>query len=48
MLLTFSGNRLGVNAWTRFGGDIRVELADASEESRATHATPIPGRSFQD
>ena len=30
--LTFDGGKLELNAWTRFGGEIRVEAADASEE----------------
>jgi hypothetical protein len=39
--LTFSGARLELNAWTRFGGEIRVELAEASGE-------PIAGRALAD
>jgi hypothetical protein len=39
--LSYEGGQLLVNAWTRFGGDIRFELADAS-------GTPIPGRTFAD
>ena len=45
---TFSGNRLEVNAWSRFGGGIRVELADASTETRFSSPEAIPGRSFDD
>ena len=52
--ITFQGSRLTVNAWTRFGGEIRFELADASPEHMgrfgegrpAESATAIPGRSF--
>ena len=48
LILTFAGSRLELNAWTRFGGDVRVEMADASDDNRRTHAPPIAGRSFQD
>ena len=48
LLLDFAGRRLELNAWTRFGGEIRIELADASEDNRRTHTPPIAGRSFQD
>lgn len=48
LILDFTGSRLELNAWTRFGGEIRVELADASDDNRRTHAPAIPGRSFQD
>ena len=56
--ITFSGGRLQVNAWTRFGGEIRVELADASGESMgsssplaradASFAEPVAGRTFDE
>jgi hypothetical protein len=39
--LTYGGQRLQVNAWTRFAGEVRVELAAASGE-------PIAGRTFAD
>ena len=45
---TFSGNRLEVNAWSLFGGGIRVELADASTETRFSSSEAIAGRSFDD
>jgi len=48
LILTFAGSHLELNAWTRFGGDIRVELADASEDNRRVHTPTIKGRSFQD
>ena len=48
LLISFAGSRMEVNAWTRFGGNIRVELADASEDNRRTHAPAIPGRSLED
>lgn len=37
--LTFAGSRLTVNVWTRFGGEVRVELAEANGQT-------VPGRSF--
>ncbi len=37
--ITFSGSRLVLNAWTRFAGEIRVELADAT-------GRVVAGRSF--
>ena len=47
--ITFSGNRLEVNAWTRFAGEIRVELADASEGVTADVLDkPVAGRTFGD
>ena len=46
--LIFTGKQLKVNAWTRFRGDIRIELADASMETRPRAAEAIPGRSFED
>lgn len=54
--ITFQGSRLTVNAWTRFGGEIRFELADASAEHMgrfgegkpAESAMAIPGRSFDE
>ena len=45
--ITFSGKCLEINAWTRFAGEIRVELAEASGETIAAHAfeecDPISG-----
>ena len=54
--ITFEGGRLTINAWTRFGGEVRFELADASSEhmgrfgegAPAGSAAPIPGRTFAD
>ena len=54
--LTFEGGRLEVNAWTRFGGEIQVEVVDASRETtgRASDGVvgvpskPIEGRTFDD
>ena len=39
--LIYSGHRLQVNAWTRFAGEVRAELATASGET-------IAGRAFGD
>jgi len=39
--VTFSGSRLLLNAWTRFGGEIAVELATAD-------GTALPGFTFAD
>ena len=46
--LVFSGSRLQLNAWTRFRGEIRIEVADASVETRPRRAEPIPGRTFEE
>ena len=48
LILALSGSRLVLNAWTRFGGEIRVELADATDDNRRTHAPALPGRAFED
>ena len=48
LILALSGSRLLLNAWTRFGGEIRVEVADASDDNRRTHAPALPGRAFED
>ena len=45
---TFSGNHLKLNCWTRYGGDIFVELADAANDTRFTPSPAIPGHSFDD
>ena len=45
--ITFTGGRLEVNAWTRFGGEIRVELAEASSEAMGSSET-IAGYTFED
>ena len=45
---TFAGGRLEVNAWTRFGGGMRFELADASVETKFEVAPAIPGHTFED
>ena len=46
--LLFTGSQLRVNAWTRFRGEIRVEVADASIETRPRSAEAIPGRTMDD
>ena len=45
---TFSGNRLEVNAWSLFGGEVRVELADVTSETSLSPAEGISGRTFDD
>ena len=38
-----------VNSWTRFGGEVQVELVDASNETRGAGPTPaIAGHGFED
>ena len=48
LILDFTGAKMRLNAWTRFGGEILVELADASNDNRRVHAPAIQGRSFED
>lgn len=53
---TFEGSRLQLNAWTRFGGDISVEVVDPSDEAMgrfaegkvAVDAVTVQGRTFAD
>lgn len=45
---TFSGNRLEVNAWSRFGGGIRIELADASSENMFSSSDGITAHTYDD
>ena len=44
--LTFAGSRLELNLWTRFGGEIAVEVATASDATMYSLSEPIAGRSF--
>ena len=46
--LTFTGSRLEVNAWTRFGGEVRVELADQSGETYERSSETVSGRTFEE
>ena len=48
VIFTFSGGRLEVNAWTGFGGEIRIELADASAETRRSPAEPVAGHALEE
>ena len=48
LILDFTGSHMELNAYTRLGGDIRVELADAFQDNRRVHAPKIPGRTFED
>lgn len=45
---TFKGGNLKINAWTRFRGEIRVEVIDASEQTNTFAGNIAPGRSFED
>ena len=51
---TFTGKRLEVNAWTRFRGEIRVELVDNSERTAGMARTnrqnqpAVDGHTFED
>lgn len=45
---TFEGGNLKINAWTRFRGEIRVEVIDASEQTNTFAGNITPGRSFED
>ena len=44
--LTLAGSRLEVNAWTRLGGEIRVELVDAVGKPISSQV--VAGRRFED
>ena len=45
---TFSGNRLEVKPWSRFGGGIRIELADASSENMFSSSDGSTGHTYDD
>ena len=45
---TFEGGRLQVNAWTRFGGELSVELVDVSTATMREAGSTVPGRTFAD
>ena len=46
--LTFAGSRLEVNAWARFGGEIRVEVAEQSGETYQRSSETVAGRTFEE
>ena len=48
LILDFDGKAMKLNTYTRLGGEILVEIADASNDNRRVHAPAIPGRSFDD
>ena len=50
MPIVFTGGRLEINAWTRFGGEIRIELADPSGEIELNYKTAetIAGHTFEE
>ncbi len=45
---TFEGGSLQVNAWTRFGGELSVELVDASTATMKEAGTTVAGKTFAD
>ena len=50
MPIVFTGGRLEINAWTRFGGEIRIELADPSGEIELNYKTAetVVGHTFEE
>ena len=50
--LTFSGKQLQMNAWTRFGGEVRVGLLDSTHQvmtmTKMRLPEPVPGMSIED
>ena len=50
MPIVFTGGRLEINAWTRFGGEIRIELADPSGEIELNYKTAetVAGHTFEE
>ena len=48
LILDFDGKAMKLNTYTRLGGEVLVEIADASNDNRRVHAPAIPGRSFDD
>lgn len=45
---TFSGGRLKINAWTRFRGEIEIEVLDATNQTNTFAGDVAAGRSFGD
>lgn len=48
LIADFEGSYMKLNTYTRLGGEILVEIADASNDNRRFHSPPIPGLSFED
>ena len=48
LIADFEGSNMKLNTYTRLGGEILVEIADASNDNRRFHSPPIPGLSFED
>ena len=46
--LTFTGEKLELNAWTRFGGEVKVEVANESDGTMSSTSEAVPGRSFSE
>lgn len=46
--MVFTGDRLEINAWTRFAGEIRFELVEAFGDGSITAGAAIPGYAFDD
>ena len=45
---TFTGGRLKINAWTRFRGEIQIEVLDATNQTNTFAGDVAAGRSFGD
>ncbi len=48
LISDFDGKIMKINTYTRLGGEVLVEIADASSDNRRVHAPALPGRSFED
>lgn len=48
LIVDFCGNAMRLNTYTRLGGSVLVEIADASNDNRRVHSPAIQGRSFND
>ena len=44
----FEGGNLVLNSWSNYGGELKVELAEAAGEPKRVEAAPVPGRTFDD
>ena len=48
LIVDFAGSKMKLNTYTRLGGDVLVEIADAINDNRRAHARALPGRSFKE
>ena len=48
LILDFDGSTMKLNTYTRLGGEVLVEISDASNDNRRVHGPALPGRSFED